>query len=71
MNDDLESKVLCLNQWIKPTYYFENNGRGDCRVCQSHEDNKHCKGYIPVRVHRIIVGDDYNGESNTERNQEE
>ena len=55
MGDDLEARVMCFHQWIKPTHYYESSGRGDCRVCQTSNDNKYCNGYIPVRVHRIII----------------
>lgn len=58
----LEEKVMCLNQFIRPTIYIPMEGVGDCRICQPSKDNKYCKHYYPIPVRTFYVKDDYKNE---------
>lgn len=68
MVDDLESKInkeviteyieICMSQWIRPKYYFEKDGYGDCRICTTDYKNKYCKGYYPIKLRSVKVSKD-------------
>jgi len=42
---------------------IRNDGWGDCSVCLPDEQNKHCKGFVPVNIFVFEVkGEVFNGE---------
>ena len=49
---DLETKVMCLNQIFRPKHYFPfitPPGKGNCTICTyDPEKNKYCTGYRPA-----------------------
>ena len=54
--DDLESRLICLNQFIRPEIHIPMKGYGNCLKCEYNKiENEKCLGYQPIPVWYINV----------------
>ena len=43
--------IRCFNQVFRPKEMtVRHEGQGDCPTCQTHEDNRNCSRYQPVKI---------------------